>query len=88
MRKALVLAALLAATPLLSGCLVASVAGAAVGVGGAVVGGTYDILTTSQEEQQKKDNERLRRENEELRRQVHAEGLVPALEELRRQAGQ
>jgi hypothetical protein len=70
MRKALVLAALLAAIPLLSGCLIASVAGAAVGVGGAVVGGAVDMVTTSPEEQQKKDNERLRRENEELRRQA------------------
>ena len=36
---------------------------------GAVVGGAVDMVTTSPQEQQAKDNERLRKENEELRRQ-------------------
>ena len=69
MRKALVLAGLLLTAPLLSGCLIADVADAAVGVTGAVVGGAVDMITTSPEEQQAKDNERLKKENEELRRQ-------------------
>ena len=69
MRKAIVLAGLIAAAPLLSGCIIADVAGAAVGVTGAVGGGAVDLVTTSPQEQQGHDNERLRKENEELRRQ-------------------
>ena len=62
MRKTIVLAGLIAIAPLLSGCIIADVAGAAVG-------GAVDLVTTSPEEQQGHDNERLRKENEELRRQ-------------------
>lgn len=69
MRKAVVLAGILATAPLLSGCLIADVAGAAVGITGAAVGGVVGLVTTSPEEQQRADNERLRKENEELRRQ-------------------
>jgi hypothetical protein len=57
--------ACLAALPALSGCFVV---GAAVGATGAVAGAGVDLVTTSKEEQMKKDNERLRKENEELRR--------------------
>jgi hypothetical protein len=39
-----------------------------------VVGGTVDLVTTSKEEQMKKDNARLKKENEELRRQNKAPG--------------
>ena len=55
-----VLLAILAAAPLMSGCLVVgaagAVAGAAAGATGAVVGGTVDLVTTSDEEQMRKDN--------------------------------
>lgn len=53
---------------LLSGCVSAAVAatGAVVGVAadatGAVVGGAVDVVTTSEEEQMKKDIERMKRE--------------------------
>jgi hypothetical protein len=57
------------AAPLLSGCLVTTVAGAAVNATGAVVGGAVDLVTTSEAEQNKKDVKRLKKENEELRKQ-------------------
>ena len=60
---------ILFAAPVLSGCLVTDVAGAAIGATGAVVGGAVDLVTTSEEEQMRKDNKVLREENEELRRQ-------------------
>ena len=46
--------------PLLSGCLVLDVAGAAMGVTGAAVGavgGAVDLVTTDEEEQQRQENE-------------------------------
>lgn len=76
MKKAIVLAAIIAAAPLLSGCLVAEVAGTAVGltVGavGAVGGAAIDLVTTDEDEQQSQDIEKLKKENEELRRQQQA----------------
>jgi len=73
MNKLATLALLIAATPLLGGCLVASVAGAAIGVTasavGAVGGAAIDLVTTDEDEQQAHDIEALRKENEELRRQ-------------------
>ncbi len=63
----------LIALPLLSGCIVTDVAGAAIGATGAVVGGAVDMVTTSEAEQDKKDAKRLRKENEELRRQAKAD---------------
>ena len=74
MIRTMTILAALAALPLLSGCLVATAVGATVGVAGAVVGGTVDLVTTSKEEQMKKDNARLKKENEELRRQNKASG--------------
>lgn len=47
----------------LSGCIIASAAGAAVGVTGAVVGGTVDMVTTSQEEKDRKDAREYRKQN-------------------------
>jgi predicted small secreted protein len=76
MKKSLVVAAVLASAPLLSGCLVADVAGAAVGLTtmavGATVGGVVDLVTTDEDEQQTQDIERLKKENEELKRQQQA----------------
>jgi hypothetical protein len=69
MKKALVILGVFATAPLLSGCLIADVAGAAVGITSAVVGGAVDLVTTSEDEQQSKDIEKLKKENEELRRQ-------------------
>ncbi len=73
-KAALVLA--LGASPLLGGCIVTDVAGAAVGltVGavGAVGGAAIDLVTTDEDEQQSHDIERLKKENEELRRQQQA----------------
>jgi hypothetical protein len=69
--KTVLLPALLA-LPLLSGCIVTDVAGAAIGATGAVVGGAVDLVTTSDAEQNKKDAKRLKQENEELRRQMEA----------------
>lgn len=57
----------IAITPLLGGCLVASAAGAVVGVSAAAVGGAVDMVTTSKDEKNAKDAKRLRKENEELR---------------------
>jgi hypothetical protein len=70
--KTVLLPALIA-LPLLSGCIVTDVAGAALGATGAVVGGAVDLVTTSDAEQDKKDAKRLREENKELRRQMEAE---------------
>jgi hypothetical protein len=76
MRKALVIAAALGATPLLSGCLVADVAGAAVGVTvgavGLVGGAAVDMVTTDEDERQQQEIDQLKKENEELRRQQQA----------------
>lgn len=78
MKKALFLAALLTPMPLLSGCLVADVAGAAVGLTasavGAGVGAAVDLVTTDDAERRDQENERLKKENEELRRQQQASG--------------
>lgn len=67
--KARLILAMLCTAPLLSGCLVLDVAGAAVKTTGAVVGGAVDLVTTSDEEQMRKDNKTLKKENEELKRQ-------------------
>jgi len=64
----LILAALCAA-PLLSGCLLVDVGVGAVKTTGAVVGGAVDLVTTSDEEQMRKDNKTLKKENDELKRQ-------------------
>lgn len=73
MKKALVLAVVLASAPLLSGCLVADVAGAALGVTTAAVGAgvnaAVDLVTTDDAERRDQENDRLKKENEELRRQ-------------------
>lgn len=73
MKKAATLVLAFGAAPLLGGCLVTDVAGAAVGltVGavGAVGGAAIDLVTTDEDEQQGHDIERLKKENEELRRQ-------------------
>ncbi|MEQ1781080.1 MAG: hypothetical protein ABMA14_06965 [Hyphomonadaceae bacterium] len=77
MKKALVLILMLASAPLLSGCLVAEVAGAAVGLTtaavGAVGGAAVDLVTTDEDERRDQDNERLKKENEELKRQQEAQ---------------
>lgn len=76
MRKSIVLAAALAATPLLSGCLVADVAGAAIGLTTATVsmvgGAAVDLVTTDEDERQQQEIDQLKRDNEELRRQQQA----------------
>lgn len=76
MKKAATLALALGAAPLLGGCLVADVAGAAVGLTvatvGAVGGAAVDLVTTDEDEQQSHDIEALRKENEELKRQQQA----------------
>lgn len=76
MKKFLLLTLILASAPLLAGCLVAEVAGAAVGLTasavGAVGGAAVDLVTTSDQERQAQENERLKKENEELRRQQAA----------------
>lgn len=73
MKKAAALALALGAAPLLGGCLVTDVAGAAVGLTvmtvGAVGGAAVDLVTTDEDEQQSHDIERLKKENEELRKQ-------------------
>lgn len=73
MKKAIVLAAALAATPLLSGCLVADVAGAAIGVTTATVsmigGAAVDLVTTDEDERQQQEIDRLKKENADLRQQ-------------------
>jgi hypothetical protein len=62
----------LAAAPVLSGCLIADIAGAAVGATvvtvGAVGGAVIDLVTTDEEERRAEEIERLRQENEALRR--------------------
>lgn len=76
MKKTLVLAAIIGCAPLLSGCLVVEVAGAAVGLTasavGAVGGAAVDLVTTDEDERQSQDIERLKKENEDLRRQQQA----------------
>lgn len=76
MKKAVLVATILAAIPLLSGCLVASAAGAVIGVTagavGAVGGAAVDLVTTDEDERQQQDIDRLKRENEELRKQQSA----------------
>ena len=56
MRKAIIAATLVATTPLLQGCLVADVAGVAIGVTGAAVGAVggaaIDLVTTDEDERQ------------------------------------
>lgn len=69
MKKAIVIAGIIACAPLLSGCLIADVAGAAIGVTSAAVGGVVDLVTTDEDERQSQDIEKLKKENEELRRQ-------------------
>jgi hypothetical protein len=73
MKKAAALALALGAAPLLGGCLVTDVAGAAVGLTvmtvGAVGGAAVDLVTTDEDEQQSHDIERLKKENEELKKQ-------------------
>lgn len=62
------LAIVCAATILLSGCVSAAigvtsaVVGGAVDATGAVVGGAVDVVTTSDEEQMKKDIEKMKRD--------------------------
>jgi hypothetical protein len=73
MRKAIILAGVIVCAPLLTGCLVMDVAGAAVGATGAVVGGAIDLVTTSKDEQNAKDVARLKKENEELKKQNKAQ---------------
>ncbi len=76
MKKAIVFAVLVGAIPLLSGCLVASVAGAAIGATagavGMVGGAAVDLVTTDEDERQQQDIDRLKKENEELRKQQKA----------------
>jgi uncharacterized lipoprotein YajG len=78
MKKLIALTLALAATPLLSGCLVAEVAGAAIGVTAAAVGtvggAAVDLVTTDEDERQQQEIDQLKRENEELRRQ---QGVTP-----------
>jgi hypothetical protein len=73
MKKAAVLAIALGSAPLLGGCLVTDVAGAAVGLTvmtvSAVGGAAVDLVTTDEDEQQSHDIERLKKENEELKKQ-------------------
>jgi cell division protein FtsB len=73
MKNVLFLTLIFVSAPLLSGCLVAEVAGAAVGLTatavGAVGGAAVDLVTTDDKERQAQENERLKKENEELRRQ-------------------
>ncbi len=73
MKKTLFLAIMLASAALLSGCLVAEVTGAAIGLTatavGAVGGAAIDLVTTDDEERRQQENDRLKKENEELRRQ-------------------
>lgn len=77
MKKAAALALALASAPLLGGCIVTDVAGAAVGLTvmtvGAVGGAAIDLVTTDEDEQQSHDIERLKRENEELRKQQQSQ---------------
>lgn len=61
--KIILAGALVFACASLSGCIVASAAGAAVGVTGAVVGGAVDLVTTSDEEQMKKDIKEMKKQN-------------------------
>ena len=81
MKKAATLALALCATPLLGGCLVTDVAGAAVGLTvatvGAVGGAAIDLVTTDEDEQQSHDIEALRKENEELKRQQQQQANKP-----------
>jgi len=62
----------LAVAPVLSGCLITDIAGAAVGATvvtvGAVGGAVVDLVTTDEEERRTQEIERLRQENEALRR--------------------
>lgn len=73
MKKSIILAAALATTPLLSGCLVADVAGAAIGVTAGAVGmaggAAIDLVTTDEDERQQQEIDQLKKDNEELRRQ-------------------
>ena len=73
MKKAAAMAIALGTAPLLAGCIVTDVAGAAVGLTvmtvGAVGGAAIDLVTTDEDEQQSHDIERLKKENEELRKQ-------------------
>lgn len=77
MKKAAALALSLGSAPLLGGCIVTDVAGAAVGLTvmtvGAVGGAAIDLVTTDEDEQQSHDIERLKRENEELRKQQQSQ---------------
>lgn len=77
MKKAAALALALGSAPLLGGCIVTDVAGAAVGLTvmtvGAVGGAAIDLVTTDEDEQQSHDIERLKRENEELRKQQQSQ---------------
>lgn len=73
MRKSIVLAVALASAPLLSGCLVADVAGAAIGVTagavGMVGGAAIDLVTTDEDERQQQEIDQLKKDNEDLRKQ-------------------
>lgn len=77
MKKAAALALAIGSAPLLGGCIVTDVAGAAVGLTvmtvGAVGGAAIDLVTTDEDEQQSHDIERLKRENEELRKQQQSQ---------------
>jgi len=76
MKKAIVVATILATAPLTSGCLVASAAGAVIGVTGAAVGAVggavVDLVTTDEDERQLQEIDKLKKDNEELRRQQQA----------------
>lgn len=78
MKKALVISAVLASAPLLSGCLVTDIAGAAIGATTAAVGigvgAAVDLVTTDDAERRGQENDRLKKENEELRRQQQGAG--------------
>lgn len=81
MKRILFLTLILASAPLLSGCLVAEVAGAAVGLTatavGVVGGAAVDLVTTDEDERQSQDIARLKKENEELRRQQQEQAAKP-----------
>lgn len=81
MKKAAALSLALAATPLLGGCIVTDIAGAAVGMTvvavGTVGGAAVDLVTTDEDERQSQDIERLKKENEELRRQQQEQAARP-----------
>jgi single-stranded DNA-specific DHH superfamily exonuclease len=76
MKRAMIVATLLASAPVLQGCLVADVAGVAIGVTGAAVGAVggaaIDLVTTDEDERQQQEIDQLKKDNEELRKRQQA----------------